>query len=103
MQSLVREAHRVRREVVLGYWDMLFRSEPAELQAWIDASILALDVPCLGIFGRPVGDGNRTRLARLPDVELEEWTGAGHLVHLVDPPRFAARLRRFVERCPPKP
>ena len=103
VRSLVREAHHVRREVVLGYWDMLFRSEPRELQAWFDARILALDVPCLGIFGRPVGEGNRARFARLPDVELEEWTGAGHLVHLVDPARFAARLRRFVERCSPLP
>jgi hypothetical protein len=49
--------------------------------------------------GRRLTDAERERFARLPDVEVEEWTGDGHFVHLVDPDRFATRLRRFVERC----
>jgi hypothetical protein len=32
-------------------------------------------------------------------VELEEWVGDGHFVHLVDPDRFTATLSRFVARC----
>jgi pimeloyl-ACP methyl ester carboxylesterase len=32
-------------------------------------------------------------------VQLEEWPGDGHFVHLVDPGRFAARLRQFVDYC----
>ena len=97
VRSLVLATHRVRQEVVLGYWDMLLHTEPAELQAWIDGQIGELDVPCLAVFGRPVSDGQRERLGRLRGLELEEWMGGGHFVHLVDPGRFAERLRRFVE------
>jgi hypothetical protein len=32
-------------------------------------------------------------------VHLEEWSGDGHFVHLVDPGRFATTLRRFIEHC----
>jgi len=99
VRSLVLDAHTVRPEVVLGYWQMLLSSSPAEFQAMIDAQVGELDVPCLAVFGRAVTDGERERFDRLPDVELEEWVGDGHFVHLVDPGRFAARLRRFVERC----
>jgi hypothetical protein len=41
----------------------------------------------------------RERFKRLPDVQLEQWTGDGHFVHLVDPHRFASRLRRFIDHC----
>ena len=51
------------------------------------------------MFGRPATHGERERLARLPDAQIEEWTGDGHFVHLVDPGRFAARLSTFVEHC----
>jgi pimeloyl-ACP methyl ester carboxylesterase len=51
------------------------------------------------VFGRQATDGERERLARLPDAQIEEWAGGGHFVHLVDPGRFATRLRVFVEHC----
>jgi pimeloyl-ACP methyl ester carboxylesterase len=99
-RSVVRAGRRVDQDVVVAYWDMLLGSDPAELQAWIDAEILPkLDAPCLGVFGRPVTERERARFARLADVQLEEWSPDGHFVHLVDPDRFAARLRRFVEHC----
>ena len=31
----------------------------------------------------------------VPHVQLEEWDGRGHFVHLADADRFAARLRHF--------
>ncbi len=90
----------MKQDVVVGYWELLLRSDPAELQAWIDTEIARkLDVPCLGVFGRPVTDSERERFGWLPDVQLEEWAGDGHFVHLVDPDRFATRLRRFVDHC----
>jgi pimeloyl-ACP methyl ester carboxylesterase len=98
-RSLVLTTHEVTQDVVVGYWETMLRSAPAELQAWIDTIIAKLDVPCLGVFGRPITDGERERFERLPDVQLEEWTGDGHFVHLVDPGRFAGRLRRFVDHC----
>jgi pimeloyl-ACP methyl ester carboxylesterase len=98
-RTLVLETHKVDQDVVLGYWDQVLTTEPAELQAWIDATAARIQVPCLAVFGRPATDGEHDRLGRLPDAQIEEWPGDGHFVHLVDPGRFAARLRAFVGHC----
>ena len=98
-RTLVLETHKVSQDVVLGYWDQVLTTDPAELQAWIDAKVARIQVPCLAVFGRPATDGERERLGRLPDAQIEEWAGDGHFVHLVDPRRFAARLRRFIQHC----
>jgi pimeloyl-ACP methyl ester carboxylesterase len=98
-RSLVLDTHKVKQDVVLGYWDQVLTTEPAELQAWIDASAARIQVPCLAVFGRPATDGERERLSRPPGGQIEEWAGDGHFVHLVDPGRFATRLRTFVEHC----
>jgi pimeloyl-ACP methyl ester carboxylesterase len=98
-RSLVLATHEVNQDVVVGYWEMLLRSDPTELQAWVDSISAKLDVPCLGVFGRPVTDAERERIAQLADVQLEEWDGDGHFVHLVDPDRFTTRLRQFVDHC----
>ena len=98
-RSLVLATHEVHQDVVLAYWEMVLPSDPAELQAWMDTINAKLDVPCLGVFGRPITDGERERFASLPDVQLEEWAGDGHFVHLVDPGRFATRLHQFVDHC----
>ena len=98
-RRLVLETHKVKQDVVLGYWDQVLNTEPAELQAWIDDQAAGIQVPCLAVFGRPATDGERERLGHLPDAQVEEWAGGGHFVHLVDPGRFAAKLRAFVEHC----
>ena len=96
-RSLVLATHEVKQDVVVGYWDMLLRADPADLQAWLDAEFPKIRVPCLGVFGRPVTDPERERFGWLPDVQLEEWVGDGHFVHLVDPDRFAVRLCQFID------
>ena len=101
VRSLVLESHEVRQDVVLGYWEQLFQTGPAELQTWVDEIVGNVEVPCLGIFGRPLTDGERERFGRIPEVQLEEWVGKGHFVHLVDPDRFSTRLRQFVEAAEP--
>jgi len=98
-RTLVLETHKVNQDVVLGYWDQVLGTEPARLQAWIDDKAATIQVPCLAVFGRPATDGERERLGRLPDAQIEEWPGDGHFVHLVDPGRFAARLRAFAVHC----
>jgi pimeloyl-ACP methyl ester carboxylesterase len=98
-RTLVLDTHKVKQDVVLGYWDQVLNTEPAELQAWIDDKAAQIKIPCLVVFGRPVTDGERERLGRLPDAQIEEWVGDGHFVHLVDPDRFATRLQPFVEHC----
>jgi pimeloyl-ACP methyl ester carboxylesterase len=99
LRSLVVDTHQVKQDVVIGYWEQLLRRDPAEFQAWIDTQTGNLDVPVLGVFGRPITAGERERFDCLSQVQLEEWAGAGHFVHLVDPTRFATRLRHFTAHC----
>ncbi|MCX2180024.1 alpha/beta hydrolase [Streptomyces sp. SKN60] len=98
-RTRVFDAHKVEQDVVLGYWDEALTTDPSELQARIDASTAGIRVPCLAVFGRAATDGERERLRRMPDVQIEEWTGDGHFVHLVDPGRFTTRLRTFIDHC----
>ena len=98
-RTLVLDSHKVKQDVVLGYWDQVLTTDPAELQAWIDAKAAGNQIPCLAVFGRTATAGERERFDHLPDVQIEEWAGDGHFVHLVDPERFATRLRTFIEHC----
>ncbi|MEZ0067233.1 pimeloyl-ACP methyl ester carboxylesterase [Streptacidiphilus sp. MAP12-20] len=98
-RTLVLDTHNVDQDVVLGYWDEVLTTDPAELQARIDESAARIQIPCLAVFGRPATDGERERLDRMPDAQIEEWVGDGHFVHLVDPRRFATRLRTFIDYC----
>jgi pimeloyl-ACP methyl ester carboxylesterase len=100
--DLVREplAQDIRQDVVVGYWEQLLGSDPEELQAWIDQVARSITVPCLALFGQALPDADRERIvAQVRTVAVEEWDGDGHCLHLVEPDRFAARLRRFVETC----
>jgi pimeloyl-ACP methyl ester carboxylesterase len=100
--DLVREPlpQVLRQDVVVGYWEQLLRSDPEELQAWIDQVARTIAVPCLALFGQTLADADRDRIAaQVPAATVEEWDGAGHCLHLVEPDRFAARLRRFIEDC----
>jgi pimeloyl-ACP methyl ester carboxylesterase len=98
-RSLVMETHHVSQSVVLGYWEMPLNMDPSELQAMVDAQLARIAVPLLAVFGRPVTEGERERFERMPDVQVEEWVGAGHFVHLVEPDRFTTRLRKFIDDC----
>ena len=42
---------RVDRELVLGYWEEVLRSDPIELQRRIDRQAASVTVPCLAVFG----------------------------------------------------
>ena len=100
--DLVREPfpQAIRQDVVVGYWEQLLSSDPEQLQAWIDQVARSIAAPCLALFGQTLADADRERIiAQVPTVAVEEWDGDGHCLHLVEPDRFAARLRRFVEDC----
>jgi pimeloyl-ACP methyl ester carboxylesterase len=71
---------------------------PDEFQALIDAQIRQLDaIPRR--LRRAITPSERERFGWMPDAQLEEWVGDGHFVHLVEPDRFATRLRQFVDHC----
>lgn len=96
-RSLVFESQRIEQDVVVGYWDEVLRSDADDLQARIDAGIASVNVPILAVFGRTLPDTSGHGFARVRDLELEEWPGLGHFPHLVEPDRFAARLRAFID------
>ena len=94
------ERQDIRQEVVLGYWEQLFRDDPRELQQEIEATMLSIDAPCLSVFGHHLSAGERTYLqTHVSDLQIEEWPDRGHLLHLAEPDRFAACLRSFIDRC----
>jgi len=99
VQSLVRAGHRVDQDVVLGYWDPMLNTPPADLQAYIDSVGAKITVPVLAVYGNPASEGDRRRFQQWPDVRVEEHPGDGHFVHLVDPARFAESLCRFITHC----
>lgn len=98
-QDAVRAAHHVDQDVVLGYWDQLLTTPPADFQAFIDTAIAGITVPVLAVYGHRASEGDRQRFQAFSDVTVEEHPGDGHFVHLVDPARFTRSLRRFVAHC----
>ena len=91
---------RIDQDLILGYWDELLRTTPDELQAQIDRELKALSVPVLAVFGQTIDSATREYLlAHLPSAQIEEWPGLGHMVHLMEPQRFARRLAEFADTC----
>lgn len=59
-----------------------------------------LEVPSLAVFGQQRAREERDDLRRLlPGMQVEEWSGRGHFVHLADADRFAPRLHAFAQAC----
>ena len=67
-RRLVLETHKVKQDVVLGYWDQVLNTEPAELQAWIDDQAAGIQVPCLAVFGGrpPTASASGSATYRMP-------------------------------------
>jgi len=91
---------RVQRELVLSYWAEVLDTAPGELQRRIEAYAASVNVPCLAVFGHELPAAERRHMTDLvPAVQITEWDGDGHLVHLAQPARFAARLSTFIDSC----
>jgi pimeloyl-ACP methyl ester carboxylesterase len=100
LRSLALDAQYVSRDIALGYFEELMRSDPDELQAWIEEVAQAIAVPSLFLFGQRLSREERDyTLAHVPHAQIEEWDGRGHFVHLAEPDRFAARLRAFIDHA----
>ena len=99
VRARVLAGQRIRPDLVLGYW--------AELPGHRPRSPADPDRPAH--HHHPSARPRPLRSRRLtvgpdpaehhPHAEVEEWTGFGHFVHLVDPDRFASRLMAFTARC----
>ena len=85
------------REVVLGIWDVALTTPPEELTAIAEAVLPQIKAPLLSLHGSPPEPGYEAWLTGLiADAHLEVWEGTGHLLHLVDPVRFATRVQSFL-------
>jgi pimeloyl-ACP methyl ester carboxylesterase len=99
IEALERRVLTFPPEVVRAIWAQLLHTPVAELTAISEALLAQIEVPLLSLHGAPPPTDYAAWLTGLvPSTELEVWDGSGHLLHLVDPPRFAARLRDFLSQ-----
>ncbi|HQZ35866.1 MAG TPA: alpha/beta hydrolase [Ilumatobacteraceae bacterium] len=95
-QERLRQHRRADQAVVLATWASVFESTPAELDATVEALAAGITVPYLSLHGMDPGADYAPWLQHLvPTATVEVWPGMGHYLHLVDPPRFLARLAEF--------
>jgi len=100
LRSQVLATQDVRSDVVLGYWDELMRTDPDDMQARVEHVMHSSHVPYLAVFGRVLAPAERDYLVDwVAGVQIDQWPGSGHFVHLVDVDRFTKRLRVFIEFC----
>lgn len=100
LRSTTRSAQTIRQDLVLAYWNDIFESTPESLQAMVDETTRRITVPYLAVFGRRLSDEERLAMnRRVTALELEEWPDRGHMVHLMEPDRFADRLATFIDAC----
>jgi pimeloyl-ACP methyl ester carboxylesterase len=100
LRELVLASQDVRQDVVLGYWDQVLRTPADELQGGIDRILATARAPLLYIFGHDLPAAERRQLeTSASSVQVEVWPDRGHFVHLVEPDRFAVRLRTFIDEC----
>ena len=90
-----------RAEVVQSYWAIVFdrdRSQDAATQ--LSDALAGMATPALILLARPPRDEDQTILNRMPSAAIEVWDGQGHWLHLVDPGRFADRVRGWIAALP---
>jgi pimeloyl-ACP methyl ester carboxylesterase len=84
-------------EIVLAAWAGVLDTPPRQLTAMSETLLPQLDAPLLCLHGSPPpGDYAPWLTGLVRDARVEVWEGTGHLLHLVDPERFAARVSAFL-------
>jgi len=97
IEGLERRVLAFPPEVVRGVWAQLLTTPPEQLTTISEAILPRIEAPLLSLHGAPPPADYAPWLTRLaPTAEVEVWDGLGHLLHLVDPPRFAERLRALL-------
>jgi pimeloyl-ACP methyl ester carboxylesterase len=94
VEDMKRRVLAFPREVVLGLWERLLTTPPEQLTATAEAVLPRIAAPLLSLHGSPPPADYEAWLTRLvPGARVEVWDGTGHMLHLVEPERFAARVR----------
>jgi pimeloyl-ACP methyl ester carboxylesterase len=97
IEALERRVRSFPRDIVLALWKPLLTTPADQLTATAEALVARITTPLLSIHGSSPPHGYETWLrALVPQAQVEVWNGSGHMLHLVDPVRFAERIRRFV-------
>jgi pimeloyl-ACP methyl ester carboxylesterase len=83
--------------VVLAAWEGVLDTPAQQLTELSEALLPQLTAPLLCLHGSPPSDDYAAWLTALAKhARVEVWDGTGHLLHLVDPARFAARVTEFL-------
>lgn len=86
-----------RPEVVRSYWRVVLDPDAAAAgQDRLSAALAALAVPALVCLADAPTPEDAAILDDMPTATVEVFEGMGHWLHLVDPPRFAQRLRAWI-------
>jgi pimeloyl-ACP methyl ester carboxylesterase len=97
IETLSRRVLSFPRDVVLGLWTTLLTTPADQLTATAEALVARITSPLLSIHGSSPPAGYEAWLKALaPQSQVEVWNGSGHMLHLVDPARFAGRIRRIL-------
>ena len=95
-RTRVLATQRIDQQVVLDHWTGPMTMAPQELQDVVSELLDAVSAPYLWLAGHELPDADREYvLAHVPHAEIEQWVGSGHMMHLADPDRFAARVAQF--------
>lgn len=88
---------RIDQQLVLDYWYRPLSETPTDLQSGIDVVLDRVTVPYLWLAGGPVEAADREHLlAHVPQARIETWSDRGHMAHLAEPDKFAARVAQFL-------
>ena len=89
-------AIRPRAEVVRSYWSTLLTpGEAAATQAGFNAALAGIAVPTLILLAEHPSERDAEVLADVPSPTVEVCEGGTHFMHLLDPDRFATRIRAW--------
>jgi pimeloyl-ACP methyl ester carboxylesterase len=74
----------------------VLEAEAEDLEAMVTSLASAITVPYLSLHGTNPGEGYEDWLSNLVSgARIEQWQGAGHYPHLVEPERFFDLLAEF--------
>lgn len=87
-----------RAETVLSYWrPLLARADAEAVLGGFRAALGSIPSPVLVLLAAEPTPEDAELLAEIPDATVEVFAGQGHWLHLVDPNRFATRVRTWLD------
>ena len=95
-RELEADLSRPNQAVVLGYWDILLRSEPEKFQRYMDEVMEKLRIPYLAYHGiDPGADYENWLTEKIPSARLIYRPSSGHFPHLVHPDEMTALIQNM--------